>query len=133
MVDAFVTSDEHPAYGICPSRRFPLGGFDVAERPSREYPFNPADGHRYTAAGVPVCVHPEKVGVPPGRYATDGAPLFSELRLPTASADLDRYLRDLMHSAAPGMLEQLIDQAVEQIPHVFPEVDVVQALRRALG
>ncbi|MCC2278502.1 hypothetical protein LKL35_24205 [Streptomyces sp. ET3-23] len=133
MADAFVTSDEHPACGICPSRRFPLGGFDVAERPSREFPFNPVDGHRYTDAGVPVCVHPEKVGLPPGRYATDGTPPVPELRLPNDPVDLDPYLRDLMHSAAPGMLEQLIDQAVEQIPQVFPEVDVVQALRRALG
>lgn len=105
----------------------------MAERPSREFPFSPADGHRYTAAGVPVCVHPEKVGMPPGSYATDGAPLVPELRLPNDITDLDHYLRGLMHSAAPGVLEQLIDQAVQQIPQAFPEVDVVQVLRRALG
>ncbi|MEU3355783.1 hypothetical protein [Streptomyces sp. NPDC037389] len=133
MVEAFVTSDEHPACGICPSRRFPLGGFDVAERLSREFPFDPVDGHRYTAAGVPVCVHPEKVGVPPGKYATDGVAWSPELQLPDNIADLDLYLHEVMHSAAPGVLEQIIEQVTQQIPRAFPDVDVVQVLRRALG
>ncbi|MEV6673467.1 hypothetical protein [Streptomyces sp. NPDC051162] len=133
MVEAFVSSDEHPACGICPSRRFPLGEFDVAERPSREFPFDPSDGHRYTAAGVPVCVHPEKVGMPPGKYATDGTATAPGLRLPDDITDLDPYLHDLMHSAAPGVLEGLIERAVQEIPRAFPEVDVVQALRRALS
>ncbi|MBO0511941.1 hypothetical protein J0695_08950 [Streptomyces beijiangensis] len=133
MVEAFLTGDGHRACGICPSRHFPLGEFDVAERPSKDLPFDPRDGHRYTAAGVPVCVHPEKVGLSPRRYKTDGLSLTAELVLPQEAAELDRYLRELMHNAAPETLEILIDQATQEIPRVFPEVDVITALRRALN
>ncbi|MFK4224182.1 hypothetical protein [Streptomyces sp. NPDC019890] len=111
MEEAFVGGGEHPACGICPSRRFPLGEFDAFERPSGECPFDPSDGHRYTAAGVPACVHPEKVGLPPGRCKTEGVPLTAELALPDRAGDLDAYLYDVMHSAAPGVLELLIEQA----------------------
>ncbi|MFF3243252.1 hypothetical protein ACFYWY_05815 [Streptomyces sp. NPDC002870] len=133
MPEAFVTGGEHPSCGICPSRRFPLGEFDVFERPSADCPFNPEDGHRYTSAGVPVCVHPEKVGLPPGRYKTEGVPFAVELRLPDSPAKLDAYLYEVMHSAAPGVLELLIEQATQEIPQAFPEVDVLQVLRRALN
>ncbi|WP_438292703.1 hypothetical protein [Streptomyces sp. HUAS TT7] len=133
MAEAFVTGDNHPSCGICPSRRFPLGEFDVFERPSAECPFNPADGHRYTAAGVPVCVHPHKIGLVPRRYKTDGVPFAVELNLPDHPADLDAYLREVMHSAAPGVLELLIERATHEIPRAFPDVDVLQALRRALN
>ncbi|MEU3752179.1 hypothetical protein AB0H17_05330 [Streptomyces olivoreticuli] len=133
MAEAYVTGDEHPACGICPSRRFPLGAFDVVERPSRDCPFNPADGHRYTLDGVPVCVHPNKVGIPVGRYKTDGLPLTTKLALPDDVTELDSYLRDVMHSAAPGLLESLIEQAATEIPRTFPGMDVITTLRRALG
>ncbi|MEU2870386.1 hypothetical protein ABZ769_14450 [Streptomyces olivoreticuli] len=133
MAEAYVTDDEHPACGICPSRRFPLGAFDVVERPSLDCPFNPTDGHRYTLDGVPVCVHPDKVGIPVGRYKTDGLPLATKLALPDDVAELDSYLRDVMHSAAPGVLELLIEQAATEIPRTFPGVDVITTLRRALG
>ncbi|MFC9857902.1 MULTISPECIES: hypothetical protein [unclassified Streptomyces] len=133
MVAAFVMGDSHRACGICPSRNFAWGEFDVAERPSPEFPFDPDDGHRYTVSGVPVCVHPEKVGLPPRRYKTDGVSPVTELVLPANVADLDPYLRELMHSAAPGTLELLIDQAIREIPRAFPETDVTKALRRALN
>lgn len=133
MAEAFVTGDGHRACGICPSRRFPLGEFDVAERPSRECPFSPDDGHRYTLRGVPVCVHPEKVGLPPAPYKTDGAALLADVALPDDVAELDGYLRELVHGAAPGALELLIDQADREIRRAFPEVDATLALRRAFN
>ncbi|MEU7105025.1 hypothetical protein ACFQ2B_18670 [Streptomyces stramineus] len=133
MAEAFVSGDEHPACGICPSRRFPLGEFDVHERPSSDCPFRPADGHRYTAAGVPVCVHPHKVGIPAGRYKSDGISLAGGLQWPDDAAELDAYLHEVLHSAAPGMLELLIEQATTELPAVFPDVDVITTLRRALG
>ncbi|GAA2250091.1 hypothetical protein GCM10010232_42420 [Streptomyces amakusaensis] len=132
MADALVTGGNHRSCGSRPSRRLPLGEFDVFERPSADCPFDPADGHRYTADGVPVCVHPEKVGLPPARYKSDGIPFTAELELPVSPADLDTYLRQVMHGAAPGILELLIEQAVREIPRVHPEVNVIQALRRAL-
>lgn len=60
---------DHPACGICPSRLFPRGQFVIYDRPTREAPFNSADGHRYTADGTPACVHPDKVGLEPDRIA----------------------------------------------------------------
>ncbi|MFD7713588.1 hypothetical protein [Streptomyces sp. NPDC059786] len=72
--------DEHDCCWICPALRWPAGEFDVFERPSAESKFNPADGFRYTSEGVPVCVHAERVGLPPGRYRTEGTPLPDEVR-----------------------------------------------------
>ncbi|MDH6115054.1 hypothetical protein P3T36_007343 [Kitasatospora sp. MAP12-15] len=82
--EPFVDDDsDHDVCWFCPSLRFPAGGFDVFEQPSRECPFDPADGFRYTAARVPVCVHPYKVGLPPGRYGSDGEPVPARALRPT--------------------------------------------------
>lgn len=105
----------------------------MIERPSRDCPFDPADGYRYTAAGVPVCVHPEKVGLPPGEYKSEGTPFTVELKLPSEAAELDAYLYGVMHNAAPGVLQLLIERATQEIPRAFPEVDVLRTLRRALN
>lgn len=129
--EAFVRYGEGRACGICPSRRLALGEFDVAERPSREFPFSPEDGHRYTAEGVPVCVHPEKVGVPAASYKSDGVPLVGELRLPAEVAGLETYLRELVHNAPPGLLDPLVDLAARELSERFPEVDSTAMLRRA--
>ncbi|MEV7191221.1 hypothetical protein AB0N81_05345 [Streptomyces sp. NPDC093510] len=133
MAEAFITGDSHRACGICPSRRFPSGNFEVVERPSRECPFNPEDGHRYTLRGVPVCVHPEEVGLSPAPYKTNGVALLEDVTLPHDVAVLDDYLRELVHGAAPGALELLIDLADREIRHTFPEVDPTLALRRAFN
>ncbi|MFH8597545.1 hypothetical protein [Streptomyces rimosus] len=136
MAEPFIDGDaHHPACGICPSRRYRLGEFDVFERPTKECPFNPVDGHRYTAAGVPVCVHPEKVGLPAARYESEGAPVPQppDLCLPGDADELVPYLRGLLYGAAPTLVESIIDQASVEIPRVFPEVDVVATLRRALS
>ncbi|MFF2522412.1 hypothetical protein [Streptomyces liangshanensis] len=131
-MEPFVIGDGH-ACGICPGRRLPLGDFDVHERPSKECPFDPADGHRYTADRVPVCVHPEKIGIPAGRYSTDGTPLTCHLDLPDDVDELDQYLRQAVHSAAPATLELLIARAMEEIPLRWPGVDATTTLRRALS
>ncbi|MFJ8213234.1 hypothetical protein [Streptomyces sp. NPDC096033] len=75
MAEPFITEDsDHPACGICPSLRLPREAFVVYDRPSRECPFNPADGHRYTAEGTPACVHPDKIGQEPDRIAPPYVP-----------------------------------------------------------
>lgn len=133
MVDAFVPYERHPACGVCPARRFPLGEFDVAERPSRDFPFHPEDGHRYTVDGVPVCVHPDKVGIPAARYKSDGISLTADLELPDSADQLADYLREVLHGAAPGVLDVLIEKATSEIVRRFPEVNVTETLRRALN
>jgi hypothetical protein len=133
MPQPFLVGDGHQACGICPGRRLPFGAFDVAERPSKDCPFDPVDGHRYTAARVPVCVHPEKVGVPTAPYCTDGVPLACDLELPDGVAELDRHLHAAVHAAAPGTLDVLITRAIDEIPRRYHGVDATTALRRALS
>lgn len=60
---------DYPVCGVCPSLRFAREDFLIYDRPTREAPFNPADGFRYTAEGTPVCVHPDKIGLTPDRIA----------------------------------------------------------------
>ncbi|GAA1243640.1 hypothetical protein GCM10009665_38100 [Kitasatospora nipponensis] len=69
----------HEVCWLCPALRCPAGAFDVFERPTGECAFDPADGFRYTAERIPVCVHPSKVGLPPGRYASHGEPVPAPL------------------------------------------------------
>lgn len=66
---------EHLVCGICPSLRFPRDQFVVYDRPTREAPFCPEDGRRYTMAeGIPACVHPDKIGLEPDRIAATAVP-----------------------------------------------------------
>jgi hypothetical protein len=133
VADPFVSDIPHPACGICPSRRHPVGEFDVFERPTKECPFDPVDGHRYLSDGTPVCVHPEKVGLPVGRYKSEKQPLTVELRLPSDPSELVSHLHDLLYAAAPALLDELIEEASAQIRAHFPDLDPVTVLRRALS
>ncbi|WP_406099784.1 hypothetical protein [Streptomyces sp. NBC_01013] len=67
----FIAPDsDYPCCWFCPALRFPRTGFLVADRPSRHWPFDAADGFRYTVDDrVPVCVHPGRVGLEPERTA----------------------------------------------------------------
>ncbi|MDF3291919.1 hypothetical protein [Streptomyces silvisoli] len=67
--------DDPPVCGVCPSLRLPRDRFVVADRPSRLWPFNEADGYRYAADGTPVCVHPDRIGLDPDRIALPPKPL----------------------------------------------------------
>ncbi|WNI26667.1 hypothetical protein [Streptomyces sp. ITFR-16] len=61
---------DYPCCWFCPALRLPRTGFLVADRPSRDWPFDAADGFRYTVEDrTPVCVHPGKVGLEPDRTA----------------------------------------------------------------
>lgn len=133
MAEPFTDDASHLACGICPSRRLPVGEFDVFERPGKECPFNPADGNRYTADGTPVCVHPDRVGLPVGAYKSANAPLTVELHLPPDPSELAPYLHDVLYGAAPVLLEDLIARACGLIRENFPDLDPLHVLRRALS
>ncbi|MEU6503931.1 hypothetical protein ABZ895_30800 [Streptomyces californicus] len=61
---------DYPCCWFCPALRLPRSGFLVADRPSRLWPFDAADGHRYTVDDrTPVCVHPGRVGLAAERTA----------------------------------------------------------------
>jgi hypothetical protein len=67
---------DHRLCGVCPALRYPREQFVIYDRPNREAPFDPVDGHRYTADGSrrPACVHPDKIGLEPDHIAPPYAP-----------------------------------------------------------
>ncbi|MFG2622966.1 hypothetical protein ACGFXC_35680 [Streptomyces sp. NPDC048507] len=69
MQPPFVTDPEHAVCVICPAPRLPRAAFVAHDRPSRECPFDPADGYRYPAGRIPACVHPHRLGVDADRTA----------------------------------------------------------------
>ena len=134
MPEPFMNGDvHHRTCGICPSRFHAVGEFDVFERPTPECPFSKEDGHRYLGDGTPVCVHPEKVGLPAGRYKSEGVPVTAELELPPDPSEVVPYLHDVLYGAAPVLLEELIENASAQIRAQFPDLDPITVLRQALG
>ncbi|MCC9309502.1 hypothetical protein LN042_20875 [Kitasatospora sp. RB6PN24] len=81
----FIDDDsDHDVCWFCPALRYPAGRFDVYRRPAKDAPFDPATGFRYTAAGIPVCVHPYKVGLPAARYASRRLPVPDRAARPPA-------------------------------------------------
>ncbi|MFF4823142.1 hypothetical protein ACFY20_08905 [Streptomyces sp. NPDC001312] len=130
--DAFA-ADGRPVCDVCPSLRCPGGKFDVAARPSRDCPFDPATGHRYTAAGVPVCVHPERVGLPAAPYASDGLPLPWETPPPVEADEVPAWVRQVLTAAPPDACDEIIQQATEILLAADPDTDVTAVLRAALG
>jgi hypothetical protein len=52
-----------------------LGRFDVCDRPGPATRYDPTAGHRInTMTGLAECVHPCRVQLPVGRYASNGDP-----------------------------------------------------------
>ena len=130
----FATEDgERPVCAVCPSLRLPGGAFDVVPRPSAACPFDPATGLRSTEGGVPVCVHPERVGLPPAAYATGAVPLPWLVPPPAAADGVREWLRAAITAAPPDALPQVIAQATMILRAGDPELDVTAALRAALG
>lgn len=99
---------------VCPAQTLGLGAFDVALRPFHGQAF--VDGVRVdSATGVPTCVHPFRVGLPPGAYASAGeplpescAPVVEQGRKPIGGLDW------------PGVPREVFVPTAEQL--VLPEV-----------
>ncbi|MFE7229866.1 hypothetical protein ACFVAF_04160 [Streptomyces sp. NPDC057596] len=130
--DAFA-GDGRPVCGVCPSLRHPGGKFDVVARPSRDCPFDPETGHRFTAAGVPVCVHPERVGLPAAPYASDGLSLPWETPPPAEAGEVPAWVRAVLTAAPPDACDEVIEQATQILLAADPATDVTAVLRAALG
>lgn len=93
----------------------------------------PATGHRFTAAGVPVCVHPDRVGLPAAPYATEGLPLPWETPPPVEAGEVPAWVRAALDAAPPEACADLIRQATELLLASDPGTDVTAVLRAALG
>lgn len=130
---------------VCPAQVLGPGAFDVADRPSRQSRYDPAIGYRVnTATGVAVCVHPFRVGLPPGCYASGDDPLpaidgpapgptAEALELPEDVVDLEAWLVATLRVAEPSQLASALSQAEAIAAERFASKDVVAAMRRVLS
>jgi len=103
---------------VCPAQVLGPGDFDVADRPGPESQFDPQAGYRINRrTGQAVCVHPYRVGLPPGAYASAGAPLPTldvppaptprALELPVEVADLEGWLVAVLRTTNPDQMASI--------------------------
>jgi hypothetical protein len=130
---------------VCPAQALRLGEFDVVDGPNRESRYDPEIGYRVnTATGVAVCVHPFRVGLPSGRYASDGEPLpgadepipdptAAALELPEDVVDLEAWLIATLRVASPSRMASALHNAEAIALQRFSPDHVVSAMRRVLA
>jgi len=130
--------------GVCPAQVLGPGAFDVVARPDRQYAYDPVAGWRVGPDGTAVCVHPYRVGLPPGRYASAGEPLPdltlpapeptpAALELPTERDDLEGWLVATLRVARPDQIFSAVARAERVAGERFAPGEVVAALRRVLS
>ncbi|MHA4948678.1 hypothetical protein ACX27O_15265 [Micromonospora sp. SD19] len=128
---------------VCPAQQLGPGQFDVIDRPGPEFAYRPELGWRATADGVAVCVHPFRVGLPAGRYASDGellpdqaprpAPTAAALELPADVVDLDGWLVAVLRQAPAEGIFATVACAERLAAERFGAKEAVTALRRVLS
>lgn len=131
---------------MCPARcGLGPGEFDVLEGPGPDFQLDQAIGWRVERrTGTAVCVHPYRVGLPPGRYLSAGQPLpeaTAERPVPSAAAlvmpedvtDLEGWLVAVLGLTAPEELFEVIGRAEQAAAAHFAPEEVTQALRRVLS
>lgn len=128
---------------VCPAQTMGLGAFDVTDRPSAGR-YDAALGYRVEpSTGVAVCVHPYRVGLPAGRYASRGdaievpatapVPGAEDLVLPIDPVDLEAWLVATLRTAPPAGMASALEQAETIASRRFPTKLIVAALRRVLS
>ncbi|MFI7209293.1 hypothetical protein [Micromonospora aurantiaca (nom. illeg.)] len=128
---------------VCPAQQLGPGQFDVVDRPGPEFAYRPDLGWRATADGVAVCVHPFRVGLPAGRYASAGEPVPDEvprpaptpaaLELPADVVDLEGWLVAVLRDAPPEGIFTAVARAERLAAERFGAKQAVAALRRVLS
>lgn len=131
---------------MCPAQRLGPGGFDVVDCPSARYRFDRERGYRVDVeTGVAVCVHPFRVGLAPGAYASAGVamrpveagvvftPSVDQLVLPEQVEDLEAWLIAMLRSAEPTAMASALEQAEAIAAQRFSSEEIVGALRRILA
>ncbi|WP_236705609.1 hypothetical protein [Frankia sp. ACN1ag] len=133
--------DEDALCAVCPGQVHDPGRFDVVDGPQPGCRYDAATGYRREAAsGVPVCIHPDRIGVRPGRYATAGerwpaptSPAAAAGPMPTDAGALAGWMTALVRHAGPARVDAVLGDAEREAARSFPAVVVVEALRAALG
>lgn len=130
---------------MCPAQVLGLGQFDVSDRPGPQSQYNPELGYRVDVSTLtPVCVHPFRVGLPVGRYASDNAPVPDfpqqaptpspvQLELPADAADLEAWFVATLRVVHPDAMASALWRAEAIASQRFPARDVVTAMRRVLS
>lgn len=135
---------EHATCVVCPAQLLGPGAFDVVDRPGSQYRYDPGAGYRTDAdTGTPVCVHPFRVGLPPGAYASAGEPApvhrptlrptAEQLQLPEHVTDLEGWLIAVLRVADPQRMRSALAAAERAASERFPAHEVVTAMRRVLA
>jgi hypothetical protein len=129
---------------VCPAQLLALGEFDVSDRPGPTSRYDQALGYRVDVAlGVPVCVHPYRVGLSQGAYRSAGvpvpavpeeppAPTRDALVLPEDVTNLEAWIIAVIRAAGPAQLHQALAAAETLAGERFDDRDVVKAMRRVL-
>ncbi|WP_154675624.1 hypothetical protein [Parafrankia elaeagni] len=135
--------DEDALCAVCPGQVHDRGRFDIADGPGPGSRYDTSRGYRRDlATGVPVCVHPEKIGHPPGRYASAGERWPVEAPagpapgpMPAAAGELAAWMTAVVRhaSAGTGQVDQVLADAERAAANRFPAEVVVEALRAALA
>ncbi|MFI5938127.1 hypothetical protein [Actinoplanes sp. NPDC051494] len=130
--------------GVCPAQELGPGAFDVVARPGRDFAYRPQVGWRVAPDGTAVCVHPFRVGLPPGRYASAHEPLpdlqapapapsAEALELPDSLDDLEGWLVATLRVAEPDEMFRAVGRAERAAVERFEPGAVVSALRRVMS
>jgi hypothetical protein len=92
--------------------------------------------------GLPECVHPSRVHLPVGRYASNGEPPPAALQHqppdappqpPERAADLESWFTATLRHAPPESRAASLADAETAARRRFPPDDVTRAMRRALA
>ncbi|GIH20912.1 hypothetical protein [Rugosimonospora africana] len=130
---------------VCPAQCLGLGRFDVVDRPGPDNRYDPALGWRINIhTGKPTCVHPFRVGLPPGLYASSGqtllpiptqppAPSPAQLELPHDPVDLGAWLVASLRVVPADQMVSALRRAEATAAQRFPAKDIVAAMRRVLS
>jgi hypothetical protein len=129
---------------VCPAQALGLGEFDVSDRPGPTSRYDRDLDYRVdVTTSAPVCVHPYRVGLPPGAYCSAGvpvpaipdeppAPTRDALELPDDVTNLEGWIIAVLRAAGPARIRQALDAAETLAGERFDAKDVVIAMRRVL-
>lgn len=129
---------------VCPAQLLRFGQFDVSSRPGSDTQYDPGHGWRVNrTTGAPTCVHPYRVGLPAGLYASAGQPLPdpgpppgpdpSALELPTDPTLLEGWFVALLREARPEDMHSTLFKAEAIASTSFDGKTVVAAMRRVMS
>ncbi len=133
--------DEDALCAVCPGQVHDPGRFDIADGPGPASRYDVTAGYRRDlSSGVPVCIHPDKIGFPAGRYASAGQRWPAEAEpephpgpMPHDPDALAGWMTAMVRHAGAGRVDAVLAEAERAAARRFPADLVVDALRAAFS